>query len=462
MPTSLTTRENASFAFLFFDIVKYSLLAAHDQLEAVEVLKDLVLNGLDSNRVPRGDSIILPTGDGLAIALPQDLAAVALNLAISIQTRFCQLCAETQSPMIRFRIGLHVGEVYISHDINGNSNIIGHGINQAQRIMDFGDSDHILCSAAFRDLILGTQPELEPVFIDASYCYDKNGSAYEVWNVVGKHHDADFGNPAPPPKGKPITEAWIQDNDATQLTSMQPYSEKASVIDSSSCLTSAQNLAEEWGHPYVGLEHMLAVPFRRDHPVSCFLEDRMGIKSKYFLSVLRDQSWTGRLKASWPGRPLTPAVVRLWQSLYTNQMEELVSLILDNRLSLPVRLIRELNPKLDIQAIASELWPQSADRSKPLMENGLQVCNGPEDGRLISLSEDVLTIGRAPDNVLAVPYDSTVSGRHARVFFRNGQCWIEDLGSKNGLAVNGRRITSAVPVKRDDYIKIGQIILAVL
>ncbi|MBF0526660.1 MAG: FHA domain-containing protein [Deltaproteobacteria bacterium] len=462
MSTSLKTRENASFAFLFFDIVKYSLLAADDQLEAVEVLKDLVLTGLDSNRIPRGDSIILPTGDGLAIALPQDLAPVALNLAISIQTRFCQLCAETQSPMIRFRTGLHVGEVYISHDINGNTNIIGHGINQAQRIMDFGDSGHILCSAAFRDVLYERQPELEPVFIDAYNCYDKNGAAYEVWNVVGKHHGADFGNPAPPPKGKPITEAWIQDNDATQLTSIQPYSEKSSAIDSNSCLTSAQNIAEEWGHPYVGLEHMLAVPFRRDHPVSSFLEDRMGIKPKYFLSVLKDQSWTGGLKVSWPGRPMTPAVVRLWQSLYTNQMEELVSVILHNRLSLPVRLIRELNPKVDIQAIASELWPQSADRAKPPMENGLQVCKGPEDGRLITLSEGGLTIGRASDNVLAVPYDSTVSGRHAGILFRNGEWWIEDLGSKNGVAVNGRRITSAVPVKRNDNIKIGQIILVML
>ncbi|MBF0551259.1 MAG: FHA domain-containing protein [Deltaproteobacteria bacterium] len=462
MVTSVRTHENASFAFLFFDIVKYSLLAADEQLNAVEVLKELVLNGLDANRVPRAGSIILPTGDGLAIAFSQDLAPVALKLAIAIQTRFCKLCAETKTPMIRFRIGLHVGEVYISHDINGNINIIGHGINQAQRIMDFGDSDHILCSAAFRDLLLERQPELEQVFIDACYCYDKNGSPYEVWNVVGKHHEANFGNPSPPPKGKPVADAWTQDVDSTQLASMQPYSEESCDIDSSSCLTSAQTLAEEWGHPFVGLEHMFAVPFRRVHPVSCFIEDRMGIKPKYLLSVLKDQSWTGGLKASWPGRPMTPAVVRLWQSLYTNHMEELVSVILQNRLSLPVRLIKEFNPKLNIQAIASELWPQSVDRAKPLMENGLYVCNGPEDGRLVVLSEDILTIGRSSDNVLAVPYDSTVSGHHARVFVRNGQWMIEDLISKNGVVVNGRRIKTAVSVKRNDNIKIGQITLVML
>jgi type VI secretion system FHA domain protein len=54
------------------------------------------------------------------------------------------------------------------------------------------------------------------------------------------------------------------------------------------------------------------------------------------------------------------------------------------------------------------------------------------------------TIGRAPGNdwVLADPY---VSGRHAAIEFREGEFFIEDLNSRNGVFVNGQRLESGTP-----------------
>lgn len=59
------------------------------------------------------------------------------------------------------------------------------------------------------------------------------------------------------------------------------------------------------------------------------------------------------------------------------------------------------------------------------------------------LEKDSMTVGRAPENDLVIPPElagwETVSRRHARIY-RQGENWIvEDLGSTNGIYVNGRR-----------------------
>ncbi len=51
----------------------------------------------------------------------------------------------------------------------------------------------------------------------------------------------------------------------------------------------------------------------------------------------------------------------------------------------------------------------------------------------------------------------TVSRKHARVFFMNGDWYIEDLESTNGTFLNGRRITPIQPYKlsKGDKIKLS-------
>ena len=66
-----------------------------------------------------------------------------------------------------------------------------------------------------------------------------------------------------------------------------------------------------------------------------------------------------------------------------------------------------------------------------------------------------LTLGRSPDNDCVLAHDS-VSRRHARLF-NDGERWIvEDLGSKNGVRVNGSRVERA-ELADDQWLAVGDV-----
>ena len=53
--------------------------------------------------------------------------------------------------------------------------------------------------------------------------------------------------------------------------------------------------------------------------------------------------------------------------------------------------------------------------------------------------------------------DQTISARHARLTFRQGQWWLEDLQSKNGTLLNLEALSTPVVVTTDDKIQCGQV-----
>jgi hypothetical protein len=63
------------------------------------------------------------------------------------------------------------------------------------------------------------------------------------------------------------------------------------------------------------------------------------------------------------------------------------------------------------------------------------------DGSRAALSHTPFTIGRAPGNDLVL-LSRAVSRQHARVVTVDDQLVIEDLGSRNGLVVDGQRVPS--------------------
>jgi len=72
-----------------------------------------------------------------------------------------------------------------------------------------------------------------------------------------------------------------------------------------------------------------------------------------------------------------------------------------------------------------------------------------------------LTIGRRASNMLVLD-DQFVSGNHARIFIKNTDNMIEDLGSTNGTEVNGERLEERVILKVGDEIKIGSALFKVI
>jgi ABC-type multidrug transport system ATPase subunit len=71
-----------------------------------------------------------------------------------------------------------------------------------------------------------------------------------------------------------------------------------------------------------------------------------------------------------------------------------------------------------------------------------------------------LVVGRAPDCDVCLPHPS-VSRYHARFERRDGSLYLADLGSVNGVWLNGRRLAEGVTVKEGDRVGIGPYLLSV-
>ena len=96
----------------------------------------------------------------------------------------------------------------------------------------------------------------------------------------------------------------------------------------------------------------------------------------------------------------------------------------------------------------------------------LKVLEPPEQrGRAYELGDE-LTVGRAAGCQVRVD-DNYASQLHARIFRRDDQLFVEDLGSTNGTYLNRRgtsskeRVTNAMPLRSGDRLCIGKTVMEV-
>jgi serine/threonine protein kinase len=95
------------------------------------------------------------------------------------------------------------------------------------------------------------------------------------------------------------------------------------------------------------------------------------------------------------------------------------------------------------------------DVSPPL----LIVESGRQQGLSVILPEGSLLLGRVPGEGFVVD-DGRISRRHAVVHRRGGRVSVEDLGSRNGIKVNGTRVKD-VALSPGDRIALGDTVLRV-
>jgi DNA-binding winged helix-turn-helix (wHTH) protein len=95
------------------------------------------------------------------------------------------------------------------------------------------------------------------------------------------------------------------------------------------------------------------------------------------------------------------------------------------------------------------------ESAKPRPARGIRLVVGPRE---ISLVEGENILGRGEDAIARV--DSAKASRHhARIVVRGGRATLEDMGSKNGTFLRGKRVDGATALRDGDEILIGPVVL---
>ncbi|MDQ1671430.1 MAG: hypothetical protein QOE40_3491 [Actinomycetota bacterium] len=105
-----------------------------------------------------------------------------------------------------------------------------------------------------------------------------------------------------------------------------------------------------------------------------------------------------------------------------------------------------------------EAKPPKPAKGKRGVPSSLVVTQGALSGTTVRLAESAVTLGRSQDSTIVLD-DDYVSSRHARVFPRDGQWFVEDLGSTNGTYLDRTKVSGAIPVKIGMPIRIGKTVV---
>src|SRR5436190_6608954 len=163
---------------LFIDIVGYSKLLNEEQQERLNQLTEIVLATTPVREATDEQLVRLPTGDGMALVFhhsAEEPARCALEIAEALQ----------KHPELPVRMGIHSGPVSEVTDVSGRTNIAGAGINMAQRVMDCGDTGHILLSQHVADDLVQYR-QWAPRLHDLGDCEVKHGVRLHLVNLYAE------------------------------------------------------------------------------------------------------------------------------------------------------------------------------------------------------------------------------------------------------------------------------------
>ncbi len=174
---------------LFIDIVRYSKALINEQRRLVETLNQIV-SGTEQFRTAETNSrlITIPTGDGMALVF-YNTPEAPVECALEISR------AAKEHPELKLRMGVHSGPVSGVVDVSGRANIAGTGINIAQRVMDCGDTGHILISKRVAE-DLEQYGHWRRHLHDLGECEVKHGVRVSLVNL----YTEELGNPQVPEK----------------------------------------------------------------------------------------------------------------------------------------------------------------------------------------------------------------------------------------------------------------------
>lgn len=172
------TNKTLICSVVFLDIVEYSTRPVSEQMQLKQRFNAILAAALED--IAESDRIILDTGDGAAISFigdPEDALFVAMSLRDSLN-------ADTRGlSSLDVRIGINLGPAKLVKDINDKLNLIGDGINVAQRIMSFAQPGTVLVSRSYYEVVSCLSEEYAQLFHHEGSRTDKHVRDHEVYGV---------------------------------------------------------------------------------------------------------------------------------------------------------------------------------------------------------------------------------------------------------------------------------------
>jgi hypothetical protein len=182
---------------LFFDIVGFTNFPEKEQEELVYGLRDKVRSlfnyecdifYFDAIEVtPR--ILFSPTGDGMAIVLRYGSKAcekILKNVFLIYEWSIKAGC--------ELRCGIHSGKILIYKDIHDRNGFCGEGVNNTQRIMDFGDGHILMSEYAKNNEFKSALSQIAGINAnDEGIHFDKHGNPWHIYNIYKKENDVVFG-----------------------------------------------------------------------------------------------------------------------------------------------------------------------------------------------------------------------------------------------------------------------------
>lgn len=168
----MSGNRNFICTVVFIDIVEFSKKPVADQMRIKDQLNQLLAAAL--REVPVKDRIILDTGDGAAVSFlgdPED----GLFLGLALRD------AMAAGSPLQLRTGINLGPVRLVKDINNQPNIIGDGINVAQRVMGFAAVNQVLASRSYHEVVAALSTEHANLFTFEGSRTDKHVREHEVY-----------------------------------------------------------------------------------------------------------------------------------------------------------------------------------------------------------------------------------------------------------------------------------------
>ena len=182
-PTAMSDRLNRTSicSVIFINIVDYAQAPVNDQIAQKQRFNALINEAVKD--VAQNDRIILDTGDGAALALlgaPEE----ALFVALGIRDSVLQDSQQHPDRPYSIRLGINLGPVRVVNDLNGMLNVVGDGINAAQRVMSFAAPNQLLVSRSYYEIASRLSSEIAAMFSYFGVKTDKYVREHEVYVVL--------------------------------------------------------------------------------------------------------------------------------------------------------------------------------------------------------------------------------------------------------------------------------------